>query len=189
MLHHRNLSLENVEDEIWEDIKGYEGLYKVSNMGRLKRLHRKIVTKFNVTRILPEKIRFQYLNNKGYLMISLTKNKVMRTHSVHQLVAIAFIPNPENKKTINHINGIKIDNKIGNIEWATQRENVKHAYDTGLKKCMKGSKNHSAKLTGTDVKQIRKLLAHNTQRELARVFKVSDTTISFIANNKSWKYI
>jgi hypothetical protein len=157
MVHYRNLSLENIECEIWKDIKDYEGLYQVSNMGRLKRLKRKIVTINNITKTVKEKILFQRINKKGYLVITLNKSKngLVRTRSVHQLVGIAFIPNPENKITINHINGNKTDNKVSSIEWATQKENIEHAWRTGLSK---SQKRNYKKLTITQIKKIMKEL-------------------------------
>ena len=110
--------------EIWKDIKGYEGLYQVSNLGRVKSLpHGR--TKGCILRPW---------NNKGYQVVGLwegTPSK-MRKLSVHRLVAEAFISNPENKPCINHIDGIRNNNNITNLEWVTPSENTQHAVDTGL---------------------------------------------------------
>ena len=101
-------------------MKGYEGLYKVSNLGRVKR------TKTN--RILKNR-----LSTQGYIMVTLCKKSKPFNASVHRLIAEVFIENPLNKEQINHINGIKHDNRIENLEWVTSSENMVHAYETGLK--------------------------------------------------------
>lgn len=72
------------------------------------------------------------LNHDGYLRIQLWKNQKCEYISIHRLIAETFIPNPENKPFVNHINGIKGDNRVENLEWCTQKENIKHAFDTGL---------------------------------------------------------
>ena len=69
---------------------------------------------------------------KGYLAVTLTHNGERKTYGVHRLVADAFIPNPENKPTVNHINGVKTDNRVDNLEWATMKENCDHKWRTGL---------------------------------------------------------
>ena len=118
--------------EIWKEIKGYEGLYQVSNLGRVKSLKRYVNHSSNSKRIVNEKLLKPVVDNTKYYVVSLwKKNKHLRPH-IHRLVAEAFIPNPQNKPHINHIDGNKLNNCINNLEWCTPRENVVHAYKTGL---------------------------------------------------------
>ena len=115
--------------EIWKDIEGYEGLYQVSNLGRVKSIYGWCGNRFvKRTKILKLKI-----NNKGYTKVYLYKNKKSKMFFVHRLVAMAFVPNPNNLPQVNHKDGNKLNNSIGNLEWCTCSENIKHAYKTGLK--------------------------------------------------------
>jgi hypothetical protein len=117
--------------EIWKDIVGYEGLYQVSNMGRVKSLDRWVKAKGNTKKLNKEKI--MSVCSKNYNRIILTKDKKEKCHKVCRLVAAAFIPNPFNKATVNHIDGNKLNDCVDNLEWATHSENLKHAFATGLK--------------------------------------------------------
>jgi hypothetical protein len=103
-------------NEIWKDIPGYEGLYQVSNLGRIYSLYRK-------------RLLNPVLHKNGYVRIGLTNNAGKRKlNGLHRLIAMAFIDNPDNKPWINHINGITNDNRIENLEWCTASENELHSH-------------------------------------------------------------
>lgn len=107
--------------ELWKTIIGFEGIYEVSSLGNVRGLQR-IVRGV----VVPEKIMSPRVCVKGYKSVGLNKNGVQYHKSVHRLVANAFIPNPDNKPCVNHIDGNPSNNKIENLEWATHRENRKH---------------------------------------------------------------
>ena len=116
----------DLEKEIWVDVKEYEGLYQVSNLGRIKSLYRVVVRKGrNYT--ISEKILKSTLG-EFYSVVGLYKNGKLKTFRIHKLVAIHFLENPENKATVNHINGIKTDNRVCNLEYSTHRENTNHYF-------------------------------------------------------------
>lgn len=111
--------------EIWKDVVGYEGLYQVSNLGRVKSI---IFPKNKDGKILKQRIR------KGYLRIQLYKNKIAKDFGVHRLVALAFIPNPYNKPEIDHIDGIPSNNNVSNLKWCTPKENSNNPITISRKK-------------------------------------------------------
>ena len=120
-------------EEIWKDIKGYEGYYQVSNLGRVKSLARYIFIIRNRGRqtynqIVKEKILKTHKSSNGYLLVFFKKNNKSKPFFVHRLVATAFIPNIENKPQVNHKDGNKQNNYLDNLEWATNCENMQHAW-------------------------------------------------------------
>lgn len=132
--------------EIWKPVKGYENIYEVSSMGRVKSCER-IIVRSNGRKInFPEKIMKPTINHKGYEVIDLRKNGKRECGFVHRLVGKAFIKNPSGKKQINHKNGIKTDNNVENLEWVTNKENMIHAYKNGLINNNKANKNRSRKI-------------------------------------------
>lgn len=131
-------------EEIWKDIEGYEGLYQVSNLGKVKSLERKD----RYGRTFKEKIKQLQVDKDGYLRTSLWKEKNGSLKQVHRLVAVAFIPNEENKPIVNHIDGNKQNNNVKNLEWCTNSENDLHAYRLGLRTVNKTGEGRFGKLNG-----------------------------------------
>jgi hypothetical protein len=118
----------------WRPVVGYEGLYEVSSKGDVRsvaRIAARSGTQGNLR--IQAKIRKAQVTPKGYHRVQLTKDGKARNHLVHVLVATAFLENPSQKPEVNHKNGNKGDNRVGNLEWATTGENLQHAYDTGLR--------------------------------------------------------
>lgn len=238
-----NLDINSLPGEFWLDIVNHEGIYQISNYGRVKsskriiynctqngaaifspqrieeikdlyaqiKNYRKVAKIFDVEtksirKIIlgkntsgygnittPEKILCQHIGVTGYWRISLRCNNKSRQYFVHRLLASTFIPNPENKPQINHINGIKLDNRIENLEWCTNRENSLHAWKTGLNNSnhCKGELHRDAKLTRLDVITIRERFDLNQSRiiDLAKDYNLSQASIAKVVYRKSWKHI
>lgn len=116
-------------DEVWKDVIGYEGLYQVSNKGRVKSL----ITPGKKRHHMKEMILKQTYDNYGYLQLNLHKNGTRCSRKVHRLVATAFIEKPDCcPLTVNHKDGVKTNNSVYNLEWCTNRENLLHAHRNGL---------------------------------------------------------
>lgn len=129
----RWLNLEDLPNEEWKDIKDFEGLYMISNYGRVKSLSRIIhASDRNIHR--KDMIKKISKNNRGYYIIALFNINMFKRRLVHRLVAEAFIPNPENKPQVNHINPVTknlCDNRVCNLEWVTSKENSQHSIALG----------------------------------------------------------
>lgn len=174
------LDVRDLPHEIWRDVVGYEGLYQVSNMGRVKSF-------FNGV----EKIRKPVLANPGYLSLVLYKDNVPTAKRIHVLVAQAFIPNPDNKSEVNHRFGDKIDNRVSELEWVTPAENKQHAYDIGLKRS--GCDHPLAKFTEEQVRYIRQVCIPGDPEfvisALARKFNVRIEAVSKIYHRERYKNV
>lgn len=169
-------------EEIWKDIEGYKGVYQISNIGRVKSMYNHRGT--------PNRFLSPKLTQNAYNSVNLYKNKSQRTFFIHQLVAKSFLPNPENKKGINHIDGNHLNNNVTNLEWATDLENMTHAISNNLIN-NKGESNGESKLTESQVLEIDNLLRTKSmqQKEIANHFNVSAMTISNIKHRKQWKHL
>ena len=163
--------------EIWADIDGYNGKYRVSTLGNVKSLHGK-------GRLLKP------YRGKYYWTVRIIKDGKYKTHRIHRLVALAFIHNPENKPNINHINFDRDDNQADNLEWCTQGENIWHTVRHGRNNPTIGETHPCAKLKESDVLKIRKMIKFGMpKRKVARIYNVSNVTIIGICNGRLWKHI
>lgn len=175
-------AIENLPHEVWRDVKSYEGLYQISNLGRVKSFCRKE----------PHILRPRIF--RGYSNVVLTKGRDGKKHwSVHVLVAQAFIPNPEGKPEVNHLKGYKSDNRVSELEWATSSENKRHAWRIGLCKSKCGTNSHRAKLTAEQVRYIREHYVPHDKKfgmgALARKFNVRRSVIFNVVHHLRYKNV
>ena len=175
-------------EEIWKDIKGFEGLYQISNYGRVKSLERIIVKKNNLMQFIPQNIRINILI-KGYYRVVFCKKGIKINMPVHRLVSMEFIPNPENKPFVNHKDGNKLNNCVENLEWCTSSENTIHAYNNNLTNSH-SENHHSAKLKNIDIPKIIELHKNGTkQTEIALIFNISTSVINSIIKKRKWNHV
>lgn len=133
--------------ELYRPIKGYEGLYEVSNHGNVRSLSRMTKGRWGSMKTSPGRQLKLNKHQLGYLRVDLSKDGKSKHNLAHRLVAEAFIPNPDNKKAVNHIDGDKENNRVENLEWCTYKENTQHALANGLLKWQYGDKNGQGKKT------------------------------------------
>lgn len=163
--------------EQWSDIEGYEGFYQISNIGNVRSLDRIVTQQNRWGQTLRYTKRGKRLSPgsspNGYVIVGLSKNHVKKYHSVHRLVATAFIPNTDNKPQINHINGVKADNRTENLEWCDASENQIHAYAKGLSTVKKGINVNGAKLDDFQIFTIRSIAKDLSVEVISEYFKIS----------------
>jgi hypothetical protein len=171
--------VQNLENEIWEFIKDerFKDFYKVSTLGRVKSIRNK-----------KERLMSQTLGNWGYVSVKFTNKEHKKNLYVHKVLAQTFLLNPKNKPQVNHINGIKTDNRIGNLEWVTFSENSLHSVRTGLSKTQVGENGPRAVLKNEDVIKIREMRANGiSQNAISKKYKITASNVHMIVSGKSWK--
>jgi hypothetical protein len=180
-----------MENEIWKPVKDYEEYYEVSENGNIRTIERYISLPSH-TYLKKQKLLTLYKDGRGYLHVKLYDGKgKCKSMTVHRIVAMTFIENPENLPEVNHIDHNKKNNILSNLEWMSRGDNIKHSYIHRDPKTYKGSGNKNAKLTEDDVINIRKEYAEykTSYKNLSAKYNVGTTLIGYIINNKVWKHV
>jgi len=179
--------------EIWKDIKDFENMYQVSNLGRVKSLPRIIMRKDGKKQTIKGQFLKGSKDTKGYIQVELKKDGKRNIKVIHRLVALAFIPNVENKEQVNHIDGNKENNCTSNLEWCTCQENIQHAWKNELNVASYGENHPNHKLTEEQARYIKNNYIPRDKkfgaRALAKKFNVSTGPIQNIIHKKGWKNI
>lgn len=177
--------------EIWKKIKKFKGDYEISNQGRIRSTDRKIERSNGWIYTRKGKILTPSKKGGGYFKGAVCIDKKMVSYKIHRLVAETFIPNPENKPEVNHIDGNKTNNNVYNLEWCTRKENIRHCIDNKLQTPFFGEQVGNSILKESDVLYIRKNFKPRvyTRKKLADKFGVSEATIKDVLSRKSWKHL
>lgn len=174
-----------------KEIKDFPN-YKVNNKGEVFSTVRKYI-KRNGEEFLQNRVKKLTpvpFKSTGYLRVSLSNDKGRKSKTIHRLVAEAFIPNPENKPQVNHIDGNKTNNCVDNLEWVTAKENVKHAVDNGINIPHYGSNNKNSKITEKQVCEIITLMSKGyNNKEIADIYNLNDGYVSLIRHKKRWSTV
>jgi len=172
--------------EEWRDIEYYEGIYQVSNTGKVRSVDRKVVYSTGQVRVHKGRLLGLRENHRGYPQAMLSKNNRQHNKVVHRLVANAFIPNPENKEQVNHISGVKNDNNVTNLEWCTKEENELHAMENGLKP--RGESHHKSTITIDTARYIKENPNNLSMINLAKELGLSRKCVCNIHHGHTWKH-
>lgn len=174
-----------VMSDFWKDVAGYDGLYQVSRNGDVRSF-----IKWNGT---DERMLKRYKSVRGYLVVNLYKRRVRKQTYIHQLVLKTFVgPRPDGMES-RHLNDDRLDNRLENLCWGTQSENMLDRTRNGIANSgdHKGVKNQMSKLTNDDVLEIRRFLTEGrlTQGEIGQIFGISSRNVSHIKNRKRWEHV
>jgi len=181
----------NILDEIWRDIDGYEELYQVSNLGNVRSCDRWVECLSGRGRSYRQfysgKTKKLSLDTYGYQVVGLSKPNKQLLTTVHKLVAQAFLGDRPNGFQVNHIDGNKSNNSVGNLEYCSQKDNIRHAHAIGLIDRNKGEKCSYSKLKASDILIIKDRLANgHSQSSIAKDYGVVQQCISAIKIGRTW---
>lgn len=172
------------EIEVWVNLPGFEDYYEISTKGQIKRKSKQRKRGFYKEKILPLR-----KSSYGYYEVVFHIDNKRYKFLLHRLLAMTFIPNPENKPEVNHKNGIRTDFNLENLEWCTRQENQKHKNEI-LKSHNKGERHPLAKLKESDIYDIHELYKKGwSMAELSRKYNVLDTTIFKIVKGITWAHL
>lgn len=172
--------------ETWRNAYNSNGTYAISSIGRMKRLEHSVLDKRGVVQLFKERLLKPCKTNHGYFSYTISVNGNVFRMLAHRFVAIAFIPNPDNKPHINHIDSNRQNNKVENLEWCTHSENMKHSFLSGNSSQL-GDKNSCSKLTTKQVINI--FFSTGSSYNVAKKYPITAKTVRDIRGRKSWTHI
>lgn len=186
----KHYQIDNLINEEWVSILGYEGLYMVSDLGRIKSIFRQVHGLGGKTHSFPEKLLSHQIDKFGYHRVPLRKNSKAKYFSVHRLVARHFISNPFNLPQVNHKKGNKSDNRATELEWCTASQNKKHSYDEFNHARMRGERNGMTKITPEIIQSVKEAYKQLQSFNLTgKLFGISNTHAWRIVRNKTWEHL
>jgi hypothetical protein len=177
-------------EEVWKDVVGWEGSYEISSFGRLRSkpfLKRGCGRSGPFTFWTKERILKPSLNADGYVIFRLQRDGVRESEGIHRLVAIAFLPNPDNLPEVNHKDSVRSNNHADNLEWVTSQQNARHAFDSGNRS--NARERHPRAVLNEDlVRNIRTMYAEGARVvDIARALGLQYWTVSRVVHNRNWK--